>query len=195
MLVLTLVLACRGSLSDTGSSQDTGMGTVSTGQPVFSTSAPEACTACGGACTGSVFTILDHRHIKGGLDYPDRPPGGNPHDPCWAPWGVHTDLVRDENFVHNLEHGGIDLLYNCPDGCAADVATLTSIANDLNVWVVLTPYTQMTSKFAMVSWEHRVTMDCVDEPAIKAFYEAHVDQATEHTTSDPPASCATEWDP
>ena len=40
---------------------------------------------------------------------------GHPFAP--ADWGVDEEVLADEVLVHNLEHGGIGVHYNCPDGC------------------------------------------------------------------------------
>ena len=39
--------------------------------------------------------------------------------------GVYDKHVDPEYWVHNLEHGYIVVLYNCPSGCPADIAALT----------------------------------------------------------------------
>ena len=35
------------------------------------------------------------------------PPAGGPHDPAWLDCGVYDEPVRDENAVHDLEHGTV----------------------------------------------------------------------------------------
>ena len=32
-------------------------------------------------------------------------------------WGVHEEFLADEIRLHNLEHGGVAVHYNCPEGC------------------------------------------------------------------------------
>src|SRR4051794_21406825 len=80
-----------------------------------------SCGACGGDCTLEQLEYDQSYHVGGPIDYADRPPAGGPHDPCWAPWGVHSEPVADDHWVHNLEHGGIVYLYCCTD-CDDDVA-------------------------------------------------------------------------
>lgn len=143
------------------------------------------------ACDGSVeeeVVITSANHIDGDIVYPDPPPAGGDHNPCWATWGVHTDPVPDELWVHNLEHGGIVYLYNCPSGCDAEKAELASFA-DGKSFVLVTPYSEMSKKFAAVAWGWRLVTDCVDMDAFAAFYDEHVDQAPESISSDPPSSC------
>lgn len=152
------------------------------------TTTSETCDACD-VCIEENVTYPTRAHVDGGLDYDDPPPAGGDHDPCWAPWGVSDTELADENWVHNLEHGGVVLLYNCPDGCAEQVQTLTDFVAAHPDDTILTPYSLMDTPFAVVAWEHRLLMDCVDEAAIAAFYQDHRDQAPESTTSMPPEDC------
>lgn len=154
--------------------------------------APEPCTACGGACTADRTTPATAAHTTDDVDYALSPPSGGDHDPCWAEWGVHTEEVRPENWLHNTEHGGIVLLYR-PDAPQADVDALTA-------WVgaqppgraLLTPYSDpMDRPYAAVMWGARLQTDCVDTASLDAFFAVNVGQAPEDTISDPPSTC---WD-
>jgi len=149
----------------------------------------QTCASCGGQCELDAIPITDRTHTTDPIDYPDPPPVGGPHNPCWTPWGVHTEEVPDENWVHNLEHGGVVFLYNCPDGCDSEVSQLTTYVQSLDHRAVLTPYAQMTWKFAAVAWEHRILMACLDLPALQQFYDEHVNRAPEQDTADPPSTC------
>src|SRR5260221_8549375 len=63
------------------------------------------CTRCD-ACEDAKC-VTSYNHVLGPVSYPDPPPVGGDHYPCWAKWGVHTEVVPPERWVHNLEHGGI----------------------------------------------------------------------------------------
>lgn len=148
--------------------------------------------ACGrDPCADDVerIPVDDSPHVPGGIDYDDAPPVGGPHDPCWADWGVHAEELPDERWVHNLEHGGIVFLYNCPDGCAADVAALEGLAAELGAFTILTPYAALPTRFGVVAWEHRLLLDDADLDAMRCFYLDHVDRAPESTVADPSESC------
>ena len=151
----------------------------------------EACDACGGECVIESFAVNSRAHTTGGVDYTDRPPVGGSHDPCWAPYGVHETEVADENWVHNMEHGAIVLLYNCPEGCDDEVALLSSLAASLPASTVLvSSYSQMESRFAAVSWGWRMLLDCADDAAVFSdFYAEHFADAPETTTAGPSADC------
>jgi hypothetical protein len=145
------------------------------------------CTTCG-ACE-ETLVITSALHVTGAVDYTDLPPAGGPHESCWGNWGVQATELRPERWVHNLEHGGIVFLYNCPDGCDADVQTLTDIVN-ARERTILTSYPAMPTRFAVVAWGHRIKSDCLDPAAFEAFYTEHVDHGPESITSGPPAECA-----
>ena len=100
-----------------------------------------------------------------------------------------SPLVEGQ-YIHNLEHGGIAILYNCPSG--ADCTTLkNSLENYVRnlapaeptfneVKIVLTPYAQgMQKKVALVAWDYIEFLDSYDQNAITQFYENHVDKGPE----------------
>jgi len=125
--------------------------------------------------------------------YKFYPPTSGPHYSAAgsAPvrWKTVDNLVEGQ-FVHNLEHGGIAILYNCPSG--SDCATLKNTLQDyvLNiapaepqfneVKLVMTPYSRgMQKKIALVAWHYVEFLDSYDQAEITRFYENHVDQGPE----------------
>lgn len=147
---------------------------------------PVICTASG-VCEEAV-AVTSARHTTAPIDYPDPPPAGGDHSPCWTNFGVHTTEVADENWVHNLEHGGVVFLYACPTGCAAEQSALEAMANG-RPFAVVTPYAEMTAKFAVVAWGHRLVSNVLDLDAFEAFYTSHVDRAPESSSYNPPVAC------
>jgi hypothetical protein len=144
------------------------------------------CGSCGG-CEEKQPTQAGI-HTTDPIDYPDPPPTSGPHNPCWARWGVYDTAVAAERWVHNLEHGGVVFLYNCPQGCPADVDTLKQLIST-HRRTVLTAYDKLPKRFAVVSWGHRLVTDCVDEAAFNAFYAANFDHGAESNDSQPDVSC------
>ena len=128
------------------------------------------------------------QHVTGTIPYADLPPAGGPHNPCWAAFGVHETPVPAERWVHNLEHGGVVFLYNCPEGCDTEVEQLQTLV-DGTPQALLTEYEGLPARFAVVAWGHRLVSDCFDSEAFLAFYADHVDQAPESITAGPPAGC------
>ena len=146
------------------------------------------CTLCGGECQEDVLPNYGQDHTTDPVEYEDHPPASGDHNPCWANWGVQTDtVVPPENWVHNLEHGGVVFLYNCPDGCQEDLDQLSAYVQTLPVGrALLTSYPDMDWPFAAVSWQHRLLLGCYDEDAFNEFFVQHVGRAPENLL-DPPS--------
>ena len=147
------------------------------------------CDDCDTTCQVDHLPTDEQSHLEGDIDYEHQPPAGGNHNRCWADWGVHTEPLDAINFVHNQEHGGVIFLYNCPDGCPAEVAVLTQLVEELSLLAILAPYPEMEHRFAATAWEHRILMNCLDVDAMSDFYTAHVDNGPESTASMPPGDC------
>jgi len=146
------------------------------------------CVACDGACE-ETLVLAPAQHLSGPIDYPDSPPAGGPHGSCWADWTLHLDEpLPPEQWVHNLEHGGVVFLFHCPDGCSDELTQLSALGLVLPR-VIVTEYPDMPAGFAAVSWGHRLVTSCFDMAALLAFYDAHFDQAPESISSGSPSGC------
>jgi hypothetical protein len=153
----------------------------------------EVCDACGGTCQLDGTDAPSRNHTTADLDYTLSPPMGGDHHPCWAEWGVHTEELAPENWVHNLEHGGVVFLY-APAVPATDVATLTSFVETrpggraiLSPWSA--PMDLPGATVAAVAWARRLQLACVDLDALGAFYDTWLGRGPEDTMMDPPSIC------
>jgi uncharacterized protein DUF3105 len=99
-------------------------------------------------------------HLASGQSagYSEHPASSGAHDPAPLPSepAVYTEPVREENAVHNLEHGYVLLYYRAEGPQAlgeAIVARLASIAERQDK-VLLAPYPDLEegSSLAMVAW-------------------------------------------
>ena len=75
--------------------------------------------------------------------------------------------------------GGVDIFYNCPDGCDDLVAQLSGIADELDAAdspIGVVPKTDMDAKILLVGAEGNRALDAFDEAAIRAFIEANTNQ-------------------
>jgi len=126
--------------------------------------------------------------------YKFYPPTSGPHyslqGQAPVPWQTIDNLVEGQ-FVHNLEHGGIAILYNCPSGddCTALKNQLENYVKNLapvepsfgEVKMVMTPYSRgMEKKVALVAWHYVDFLDGYDQNEITRFYESHVDKGPEN---------------
>lgn len=145
-------------------------------------------------------------HIPPGSQarYLTNPPNSGAHysirGEAPLPWGFYARPYPPEDWVHNLEHGGVVILYVCPQPQPTGGATL--VETDLScpdsqspvqdfmssappealfneVKIVATPYAVPGHRFAIVAWGWRLFMDTWDSSLAEKFYEAHVDNGPE----------------
>ena len=134
----------------------------------------------GPACvpTGEqMFASLGAEHTSTPQDpstYNSRPPSSGTHCDAWGRWAEFTPAfpLPACNFLHNLEHGSVVLLYNCPDGCNDVVELLRQVVADAPLdpncsgqgikRLLITPYADMEAKVAAVAWSYTWTSDCTD---------------------------------
>lgn len=140
-------------------------------------------------CTGTIMNPADegHAHMpdESAIEWNANPPTSGTHYDSWAAWDrTYTTQFKRGYWVHNLEHGGVVLLYNCTD-CDAEVARLTAIINDQptdslcaapvkrRMLAAPDPLLPAGVKFAAVAWNFSYTASCLNEPELRAFTAAH----------------------
>jgi hypothetical protein len=125
---------------------------------------------------GQKFESQGNDHLAN-IDEPHPPYNSNPPTSGWhllplpRP-GIYTQPRRPEEQGHFMEHGGVWVLYNCPEGCPEAVEQLQRIVNDAidrNKPVALAPFPSMEARFATTAWQYLQTYDTVDEDAIENF--------------------------
>ena len=94
-----------------------------------------------------------------------------------ARWGIHDQALPDEVLAHNLEHGGVGIHYDCPDGCPELVDQLGDIARRARR-VVLSPYPGMDTAIALTAWSFIDKFDEYDQERIEDFVNAHLDSGS-----------------
>ena len=90
-----------------------------------------------------------------------------------ASWGAYAEPLPDEVLVHNLEHGGVGIHYDCPGGCEELVDNLKTLASGVRKTIV-SPYPGMDTTIALTAWTFLEKLDEYDEQRIADFIEAHV---------------------
>ena len=140
---------------------------------------------------GRTVATLPADHVAEGtpVEYNSRPPTSGPHYGTWYPsYGVLTEPVDPRLWVHNLEHGAVVLLYNCPQGCPDLVQQIrelhTSLPRGRNAEtgvprMLAMPYTDMDSRIAVVAWGWLLALDQFDATQITKFYDARIDRGPE----------------
>jgi hypothetical protein len=102
------------------------------------------------------------------------------------PRGVYPAEQDEGLWIHNLEHGYIVLLYNCPTACPELVAQLQQFYERAPVSaaygyqkLVILPYSAMASRLAIVAWNRIDELEEFDEQRLLRFYEAYHDRGPE----------------
>lgn len=125
-------------------------------------------------------------HVPDGqqvTNYTTDPPTSGQHWGSVAPWGVHSEPVPNELQVHNLEHGGVVMQYNCDD-CPEIQAVLEEIANSCSVKLITAPRPGMEHTIAVTAWERILTLDEMDREQIDRFIDAYADKGPERIQSE-----------
>ena len=188
-MLLSLLAACtripdpQGDSATTENGVPTGEQLIRDTTPVVVSSTPS--DACGGDCLVEELAYAAAYHTRETIDYASTPPAGGPHHPCWATWGSHVAPVLDDNFVHNLEHGGVAFVY----GDTSLQAEGDVLAKELATYMITTPYANQSSAMSAVAWGWRLSLGCFDDATLRDFYTAHVNQAPESLLADPSADC------
>lgn len=156
-----------------------------------------------GTCDGEVFEIAAEPGIHVAPDqsiaWSTNPPATGKHYPAWAGWyrsySAQAPLARGY-WMHNAEHGGVMLLYNCPDGCDEDIAALVAVAQAQpqdpmcaapirnRILVVADAKLPAGTKIAAVAWNAYYTATCVDAAALDDFIDNHYARGPEDFCSD-----------
>jgi hypothetical protein len=111
--------------------------------------------------------------------YSTNPPTSGPHYPIWAEYMQYATPVPRGFWVHDMEHGGIVFTYNCPLGCASEVAQVAAVFDAYptdpacvapdRIRRTITPDPQLDAKFALSAWGAYIKADCIDLNQIYAF--------------------------
>lgn len=125
-----------------------------------------------------------------------NPPASGEHYGVWARWGVHGEVVDRGHWVHNLEHGGVAFLYNCPGGCPELVDDLVAFADTLAMdpscspdigarWLITEdPLLPPGVTVAAAAWGWTYTATCFDETSLRRFYSVHHGHGPESTCAE-----------
>ena len=144
---------------------------------------------------GEPVNEMPHTHVlpPAQVTYDHNPPTSGCHynlgygqAPIQA--GVYNSSpeIQPEYWVHNLEHGYVVVLYNCPSGCDAQFTALRNWYHSLPpdpttgyAKVLVIPYSEMSVPFACVSWDwyYPIPVFSIDE--VQKFYANHIGNAPE----------------
>lgn len=140
---------------------------------------------------GHTVAIEGSDHVAEGsaIAYKSRPPSSGPHYPTWSQnFGLLDPPIPAGTWVHNLEHGVVVFLYNCPSGCADVVQQFRDLYAELPLGrnarggrarAIIESYSDMDHKIAAVAWGWVLELDEFDKDQLRQFYEARIDRGPE----------------
>ena len=147
---------------------------------------------------GRFVQIQGTAHIEKGTAhaaYNSSPPTSGPH---WniggeapAAWGIYKEPIPDEAQIHNLEHGGVAIQYNCRD-CPDLVQQIEDFYNrwtpdhrlalfPQSTKIIVAPYYNMPTRIALTAWGRIDTMESWDEERAVRFIQAWRNKGPEAT--------------
>lgn len=126
-------------------------------------------------------------HIAVGQSHPpynSDPPTSGPHYSNPDLWGVYDKPRADEALVHNLEHGGIVIHYDCATSCTEVINQLSNYARryrpDVFTGILLAPRKLPEgAKISLTAWQHRLLLKSLDTEKINSFIATYFNKAPE----------------
>ena len=161
---------------------------------------------------GQVQPDMGNQHVLSGdkVTYPVCPPASGKHlnkqgfGPLKPKVYGPDDQSVPNGWVHNLEHGGLVLLYSCDKG-ACDTAGLAALdtldagfpASAIcglpagTVGPVVARFEQMPAKYAALVWDRVLYLDTLDTQKVYDFYTRYGERVVDgHFVAPPEPQCA-----
>jgi hypothetical protein len=135
-------------------------------------------------CTFQSEPALEGAHsvrLPGGTsdEWNTNPPTNGPHYGVAAIFGIYDEELELARVVHNLEHGGVFILYGdeVPD---ATVAELEAFYNANQTGTIMAPLDSLDDEFALGAWvvdgdtDNGFLAKCTtfDEGAVSSFFDS-----------------------
>ena len=128
--------------------------------------------------------INDRSHFPAGQIYDaynSNPPTSGPHAATFAQFAISDVAVPKEMAVHNMEHAGVVVWYNCNAQPILSGADCTALRNELGQVVqsevgagkrvLMTPYADMDERIALTAWGLLDAFEEFDSARVQEFIE------------------------
>jgi hypothetical protein len=136
-----------------------------------------------GSCTMQQASVANEGwlHVLEGstITYAHNPPASGPHYPVWLRYEAFSTAMARGYWVHNLEHGGIVMIYR-PDAPAAVIDAMKSAYRNLpddplcgQSRALLTPDPLLNGPVAVVAADFVLSGTCVSTATINQFVTTH----------------------
>jgi hypothetical protein len=132
----------------------------------------------------AIERIADRSHFPVGQvynTYNSDPPTSGPHAAAPAPFAISDAAVPKEMAVHNMEHAGVVVWYNCNAEPVLSGEDCTSLRNQLGATVqaaiasgkrvLMTPYADMDGRIALTAWGFLDTFEEFDAARVQKFID------------------------
>lgn len=124
------------------------------------------------------YDYVGGQHTTDPVTYQQVPPAGGPHDPTWDDCGVYNAPPRNENAVHDLEHGTVWITYR-PGLSTADVQKLAADLDTVKSQkIMLSPYPGLPAPVVVTVWNAQLDLTGVDDPRLPVFLKFYGDGHT-----------------
>jgi hypothetical protein len=130
------------------------------------------------------FDKLSRNHVETPVTYPQTPPVGGDHSPVWLNCGIYSSPVKNENAVHDLEHGAVWVTYQ-PTLPAAQLEKLKTLAR-ANNYMTLSPYPGIKTPVVATAWGKQLALPSADDPRLEVFLRTYLQGPQ---TPEPGAAC------
>jgi hypothetical protein len=217
---LALLVGCGGSDAPNGAGGTAGMGgsrpdggdcagsgggagadDTDAGRPDSPFPPPPGDAGCQSASSEHPIEGALHVAVCSPVAYGTNPPSSGNHYPIWAAYKTYDLPIPRGFWVHSLEHGAMVITYNCPGGCATEVAEAQAFIDALPAdcgsgtrRLILAPDPELDVRFAASAWLHTLRANCFDRSAFQTFYNEHYNRAPEAICgggTDPTGMCGT----
>ena len=176
-------------------------------QPAYACSTIDTPQAAIGGELGQVQPDQGNTHVQTGdkVTYPVCPPASGKHinrqgfGPLQPKVYGPDDQSLPNGWVHNLEHGGLVLLYSCAKGACdtAGIAALKTFDDGFpsspvcnlppgTVGPVVAHFEQMPTKYAALVWDRVLYLDTLDNARIYDFYTRYGERVSDGRVVAPP---------
>jgi len=130
-----------------------------------------------------VYEDLPTTHVPGEVTYDQSPPVGGTHSDVWLDCGAYDEPVRNENVVHDLEHGTVWITYSP----GLDQASVDALLAALPQNGILSPYDGLDAPVVVTVWERQLRLSGADDPRLELFIDEF---GAGESAPEPFASCA-----
>ena len=132
------------------------------------------------------------------VTYVSSPPSSGMHYGVWAAYKTYSQPVPWGYLVHAMEHGAIVVVYNCPAGCATEVAAaqawIASLPTDAlcggRPRIILAPDPELDVRWAAAAWQWTLRgTGAFERTAFQRFYNSHYENPDPALSAPEPGVC------